>query len=199
MSSSKDFGTIVQIGNILVSEDVLKEEFVCNYSECKGICCVEGDSGAPLEEEELQGLECGYREYSSLMSGEGRKAALDSGFFAVDRDGDLVTPLVADSRECAYCHHAGDGSLMCAIEKAGLVKPASCRLYPIRVTKLSGGSLALNVHHWPICKGAFEKGAREGVKVYRFLEKPLTDCFGKDFYEALDVAAQHLDSMRDDN
>ena len=87
---------------------------------------------------------------------------------------------------------APDGSVLCSIEKCGLVKPASCRLYPIRVTKLTGGSLALNLHRWDICKCAFEKGRREGIRVYQFLKKPLTDCFGADFYEALCAAAEHI-------
>ena len=192
------FGTIVQIGDILVSEDVVMEYFACDYAVCRGACCIAGDSGAPLEEHELEGLERDYPAYSGLMTPQGRAAVDAKGFFEVDRDNDIVTPLMAPEGEdakdlpCAFCHFGTKGECLCAIEMAGKVKPASCSLYPIRVTKLTGGGLALNVHHWDICKPAFEKGRREGIRVYQFLKNPLTKSFGEDFYEALCAAATHL-------
>lgn len=186
------FGTIIQIGDILVSEDVVTEYFACDYAVCRGACCIEGDSGAPLEERELEGLERDYPAYSPYMTERGRKAVQAKGFFEVDRDDDIVTPLVSQSCECAFCHFGEQGECLCAIEMAGRTKPASCSLYPIRVTKLTGGGLALNVHQWDICKPAFEKGAREGIRVYQFLKNPLTKIFGEDFYEALSAAATHL-------
>ena len=186
-----EFGTIIEIDGILVSEDVVCEYFACDYPVCKGACCIVGDSGAPLEEAELETLERDYPKYCSLMSEEGRQAIDAKGFFEIDREGDLVTSLVAGTEACAYCAYSGD-SLLCAIEKAGCTKPVSCSLYPIRVTKLTGGGLALNLHRWRICAPAFEKGRREGVRAYQFLRGPLTERFGPDFYNALDAAAQHL-------
>ena len=188
----RQFGTIIQIGDILVSEDVVTEYFACDYEACKGVCCIEGDSGAPMEEEEIETVERDYPGFSPLMSQAGREAAESSGFFEVDRDGDIVTPLVRGSCECAFCHFGPSGEALCAIEMAGCRKPVSCSLYPIRVTKLTGGSLALNVHHWEICRPAFEKGRRENVRVYQFLRKPLTDSYGEEFWSALDEAARHL-------
>lgn len=192
MSSSRDFGTIIQIGDILVSEEVVTEFFACDYASCRGLCCIEGDSGAPLEERELEPLEREYGTYSPLMREQGRAAVDAKGFFEVDRDGDLVTPLVEGGKECAFCHFGPSGECLCSIEKCGLVKPVSCSLYPIRVTRLTGGGQALNLHRWDICKDAYEKGRREGVRVYQFLRKPLEDVYGAEFYEALDAAAQHL-------
>lgn len=186
------FGTIIQIGDILVSEDVVTRYFACDYGKCKGICCVEGDSGAPVLEEELDGLESGYDTYSTLMSEGGKEAVAREGFFSIDRDGDIVTPLVKDSCECAYSHFLPDGSCLCAIECCHLRKPISCSLYPIRVTELSSGGKALNLHEWDICKDAFAKGEREHIRVYQFLKQPLIRAFGEDFYEALDAAAQHI-------
>ena len=186
-----DFGTIVQIGDVLISEDVICEYFACDYPVCKGACCIVGDSGAPLEEEEIPALERDYPLFSGLISEAGRASAEASGFFAVDRDGDLVTPLVPGTEECAYCRFEGDNCL-CAIEKAGLLKPISCALYPIRVKKFKGGGMALNLHRWDICRCAFERGRREGIRVYQFLKGPLVRRFGAEFYEALDAAAQHL-------
>ncbi len=187
----EDFGTIIQIGDVLVSEDVVCEFFACDYPVCKGACCIVGDSGAPLEEEELPALERDYPSFCGLMSEAGRAAAESSGFFAIDREGDLVTPLVPGTEECAYCRFEGDNCL-CAIEKAGLTKPISCALYPIRVKKFRGGGMALNLHRWDICKCAFERGRREGIRVYQFLREPIIRRFGLDFYEALSAAAEHV-------
>jgi len=187
----EDFGTIIEIGDVLVSEDVVCEFFACDYPVCKGACCIVGDSGAPLEEEEIPALERDYPSFCSLMSNAGRTAAESSGFFAVDREGDLVTPLVPGTEECAYCRFEGDNCL-CAIEKAGLTKPISCALYPIRVKKFKGGGMALNLHRWDICKCAFERGKREGIRVYQFLREPLIRRFGPEFYEALSAAAEHV-------
>lgn len=186
------FGTIVQIGDILVSEDVVTEYFACDYAKCKGACCIIGDSGAPMEEQETESVERDYPAFRELMRPQGREAAESKGFFEIDRDGDIVTPLVPESCECAYCHFGDGGECLCAIEMAGMKKPVSCSLYPIRVTKLTGGGLALNLHKWDICADAFEKGRREGIRAYQFLKKPLCDTYGPEFYEALDAAAKMI-------
>ena len=186
------FGTIIEIGDILVSEDVISEFFACDYPKCKGACCVEGDSGAPVLEEELEGLEEDYPEYSAFMSEEGKESIEENGFFTIDRDGDIVTPLMKCSPECAYTHFLPDGSCLCAIECAHKKKPISCSLYPIRVTELGGGRIALNLHRWNICKDAFRKGREEKIRVYRLLKAPLTRAYGRDFYEDLDAAAKHI-------
>ena len=188
----RQFGTIIQIGDILVSEDVAVQFFCCDYSACRGECCIAGDSGAPLDEDELPGLERDYPSFCHRMLEAGRDAVDANGFFEVDRDGDLVTPLVPGSEACAYAHFTEYGACMCAIELCGKTKPRSCSLYPIRITPLTGGGLALNLHRWDICSKAFEKGRREGIRAYQFLRKPLTDRFGESFYSALDAAARHI-------
>ncbi len=198
MSSNNKFGTIIQIGGILVSEDVITEHFACDYSVCKGCCCIIGDSGAPLEESELEPLEEYYPEYSKLMRPQGRSQIDKEGFFSIDRDGDIVTPVVDRTEECAYTTFDEEGNCFCSIERCffkgtcGFRKPRSCWLYPIRVTKLTGGGQALNLHRWGICKDAYEKGLREGIRVYEFLRDPLISVFGEDFYEALCLAADRI-------
>jgi hypothetical protein len=193
-----DFGTIVQIGDILVSEDVITEYFACDYPVCKGCCCIIGDSGAPLEEAEVEELEMFYPDYSVLMRPQGKDQVGKDGFFIIDRDGDIVTPVVDGTGECAYTTFDESGNCFCSIEKcffAGTCsfrKPRSCWLYPIRVTKLRNGGQALNLHRWHLCKDAYEKGKREGIRVYEFLREPLTSIYGKDFYEALCAAAQQI-------
>lgn len=188
------FGTIIQIGDILVSEDVVKEYFACDYPVCRGACCIEGDAGAPLDESELPALERDFPVYSPSMLESGRDAVKLNGFFEIDPEGDMVTPLVSGSSACAFAHFAPDGCCMCAIEKEGCRKPVSCSLYPVRVKKFRTGSLGLNLHKWDICKCAFEKGRREGVRAYQFLERPLTQAFGEEFYKALCAAAEHVNN-----
>ena len=190
------FGTIIQIGDILVSEEVVTEYFACDYQKCKGACCIEGESGAPLKEEEIPALERDYRSFEELMTKQGRAAIIRDGYFAVDRDGDIVTPL-ADGGACAFCHFPGDGNCLCAIECKGLRKPVSCSLYPIRVTKLTGGGQALNLHRWHICKDAFRLGREKKIRVYKFLKKPLVAAYGEEFYEALCAAAEHINGSNE--
>lgn len=194
----KDFGTIIEIGDILVSEEVVTEFFACDYAACKGCCCIIGDSGAPLQEEELEPLERYYEQYAPLMSEQGRAVVREKGFFEIDRDGDLVTPVVPVSEECAFCHFDPAGNCFCAIERQfcqGRIpfrKPQSCSLYPIRVVDLGGGRKGLNLHRWSICKDAYAKGQKEKVRVYEFLRGPLTEAFGAEFYSALEAAARML-------
>jgi len=193
----KNVPSILQIGEILVSSEILTEYFCCDYDTCRGACCIIGESGAPLLESELEPLERDYPHYEAWMSVEGRAKIEESGFFEVDRDGDLVTPLLHGSEECAYTRFEGE-SCFCAIERAycagrcAFAKPISCRLYPIRASILSNGLTALNLHHWDICKCAFEKGRREGIRVYEFLRAPLIAAYGQAFYDELSAVARQL-------
>ena len=108
---------MIEVEQVLVHEDVLKENFVCNLSKCKGICCVEGDSGAPLDNEEKAILEEIYPKIKHLLNEKGIKAIEEQGTYVVDADGDLTTPCVDTNKECAYVLFEG-GITKCAIEKA---------------------------------------------------------------------------------
>ena len=186
---------LLQIGDILLSTDIVSEYFACDYAVCRGRCCVEGDSGAPynvlkgcsasgtyrdLDEVELLEKHC--PEYSSRMSAEGLAAIGRDGVSTVDRDGDSVTVLVY-GKECAFCSISREKCCQCAVQD---IKPISCSLYPIRTKVLGSGNLALNLHRWDICKCAFEKGRREGIRVYEFLREPIIKAFGEEFYRALE-------------
>jgi len=190
--------SIIQIDDVLVSGDIFTEFFACDYEKCKGCCCIIGDSGAPLEESELEALEKNYPIYNSMMRPEGKAVIEEKGYFEIDVDGDLVTPLVGNSEECAYCHFDKGGNCMCSIEycwdrgRGDFRKPISCSLYPIRLSTLSSGLTAMNLHRWDICKDAFAKGRKEGVRVYQFLRDPITRYFGEDFYSALEHAAKEI-------
>ena len=193
-------GTIIEIDDCLVSEEILTEYYACDYEKCKGCCCIIGDSGAPLEEIEADAIEKNYEIFSPIMSEEGRAAVASKGFFEIDRDGDMVTPLVPGSEECAFTHFDEDGNCFCAMERCWFQgngdfrKPISCWLYPIRITQLRNGMRALNLHRWHICKDAFEKGKKEKIRVYEFLREPIERYFGEDFYSALSEAAKMLNA-----
>ncbi len=188
---------MIDIDGTIVSSDILTSRFACDLGRCGGMCCVEGNAGAPLEEEELEVLEREYCNYKSFMTPEGVAAIENQGFFVVDEDGDLTTPLI-DGAECAYsCRENGVTS--CAIERAfragqtDFIKPVSCHLYPIRVTRFGDGSLGLNYHRWNVCASAVIRGEREQVWLYEALQEPIVRRFGTDFYEALAEAKKLID------
>lgn len=185
---------MIQIDDKLISEDLFSEEFVCNLAKCKGICCVEGDAGAPLDEDETKILDEIYPKIKPYLRSEGIQAIEEQGTYTLDFEGDLVTPLV-NNAECAYVIFDEKGYTKCAIEKAyedGVIdwqKPISCHLYPIRITEYSNFS-AINYHEWDICSDACTLGKELGIKVYQFLKKPLIRKYGEEFYQTLSEAAE---------
>ena len=185
---------MIQIDDKLISEDLFSEEFVCTLAKCKGICCVEGDAGAPLDEDETKILDEIYPKIKPYLRPEGIQAIEEQGTYTLDFEGDLVTPLV-NNAECAYVIFDEKGYTKCAIEKAyedGVIdwqKPISCHLYPIRITEYSNFS-AINYHEWDICSDACTLGKELGVKVYQFLKKPLIRKYGEEFYQTLSEAAE---------
>jgi hypothetical protein len=176
------------IDDILVSEEIASVRFACDLKTCKGICCVEGDAGAPLEEEEIGEIEDLVDIIKPFLMPEAIKTIEETGVFSYDEDGDYVTSLVND-RECVFVYYE-NGVALCAIEKAfrqGLVdfpKPISCHLYPVRVTKKENFT-ALNYHQWAICSTACELGKRNNVPLYQSLREPLIRAYGEKWYKKL--------------
>jgi hypothetical protein len=183
---------MIAIGETLVSEDLLEKKFVCDLKACKGACCVEGESGAPLEEDELQILEDIYDKVKPYIPADGIKAIEKQGKHIIDTDGEHVTPLVK-GKHCAYTYFE-NGTALCAIEKAykeGKIKfqkPVSCHLYPVRIdrTKIYD---AVNYQRWSICKPACKLGEQLQVPVYRFVKDGLVRKYGKKWYAELERAA----------
>ena len=87
----KYMDTMVIIDDKIVSSEIFTEYFACDYGVCGGACCVIGDSGAPMEEDEPERIEANYGRFSPLMSPEGRAVVEEKGFFEIDSDGDMVT------------------------------------------------------------------------------------------------------------
>ncbi len=187
---------MIQIDKAIVSFDVFKKTFLCDLGACHGACCVEGDSGAPLEEEETKILDEVYPKVKKYMTPEGIQAIEEKGTWGVDADGDQVTTLV-NNTECAFTYKDETGTVLCAIEKAyrnkeiDFYKPISCHLYPIRITKYASFD-AVNYESNKLCVAARIKGERVGMPMFRFLKDPLIRKYGKEWYAQLTIAADEL-------
>jgi len=187
---------MLQIDKTLISFDIFEKTFVCNLSACKGECCVEGDSGAPLEDDETKILEKIYPILEKFMTKSGIKAVKKQGKWIIDSDGDKVTPLI-NNKECAYIYKDNNGIVFCAIEKAFLEKeidfqkPVSCHLYPIRITKYKDFD-AVNYESNKLCIPARINGEKLGVPLYKFVKVPLIRKYGKEWYKQLEIAAEEL-------
>lgn len=190
---------MIEIEDKVLSRDIFEKKFVCDLTACKGACCVEGSSGAPLEEEEIHILEKIYEDVKPFLNKKGIKAIEKQGQWVIDADGDYTTPLVAEEKECAYTIFE-NGLALCGIEKAFKAgatdyrKPISCHLYPIRTRKYAKFE-ALNYDVWHLCEPACACGEKLQVPVYKFLKDALTRKYGEEFYKMVEAAAVEVKNM----
>lgn len=181
---------MIAIKDTLISEDLFDKKFVCDLNACKGECCVAGDSGAPLDEEELELLESVAEKVKPYMTKKGVKVLEKKGSWVKDSDGDYTTTLVSEGAECIFVFFDENKIAKCAIEQAyreGKIswqKPVSCHLYPIRITRHKTYD-AVNYHRWNVCKPACECGAKLNVPVFQFLKEPLIRKYGKSWFNEL--------------
>jgi hypothetical protein len=188
---------MIEIGRTIISRDIFENKFVCNLSKCKGACCIEGNSGAPLTQEEAEIIENEYPRLKKYLPKKHRKEIQKQGFSIIDSDGDLVTPLV-NKRQCAYSFYNENGILKCAIEKAFFKgetffrKPISCHLFPIRIKEYKRFD-AVNYEELNVCKPALECGEKLQVPLYQFLKDPLIRKYGEEWYHEVEIAAGFLE------
>ena len=193
----KQLPPIIQVGDVLLSSEILTEKFCCDLSACKGECCVEGDAGAPVTLEEIGEIEDCLDAVWGDLSASAQAVIDKQGVAYTDQEGDLVTSIVR-GKDCVFTFQAvlqGDCSspcvTLCALEKAyragrtRFCKPISCALYPIREKKLGEGLVGLNYNRWAVCKMAIEKGKQEDLPLYKFLRDPLIRRFGEAWYQEL--------------
>lgn len=185
-----------QLGKTIISDDLLEKDFVCNISACKGVCCVAGEAGAPLEQKELDILDREFENIKPFLRPEGIAAIKEQGTWVERESGELETPLVNDA-ECAYATFKEDGTALCGIEtayrdgKTTFYKPISCHLYPARIQEYTDFK-AVNYHKWQICDDACDLGTELGVPVYKFLKEPLIRKFGQKWYAELEEIAKEF-------
>lgn len=189
---------MIQIGNILISDDIKEEFFLCDLEKCKGACCVEGDLGAPLTMDELLEIEEVVEVVKPYLPRRAVKVLENEGPYLLDEEGEFSTTTI-DNRECAFSFYDEHGILKCGIEQAwkdgktDFRKPISCHMYPIRVVKLHD-HFALNYSRWHICSPACDLGKQMKLPVYKFLKEALIRRFGADFYSKLEVAIERPNS-----
>lgn len=203
---TKRLPPIIQVGDVLVSPEILTEKFCCDLSACKGVCCVEGDAGAPVTLDEIAEMEDCVDEVWDDLSASAQAVVDKQGIAYTDSEGDLVTSIV-NGKDCVFTYY-GDitddarqpiiNCCLCALEKAyragrtRFCKPVSCALYPIRAKVLGGGLIGLNYNRWSVCKAAIAKGEAENLPLYQFLRDPLIRRFGEEWYQELLATVEEL-------
>lgn len=193
---------MIQIDDAIVALDIIEENFLCDLSACMGECCVEGESGAPLEKEEVAILKEILPLVWDDLSPEAQKVIQKTGVAYKDTDGEMVTSIV-NGKDCVFTYYDEKGICKCAIEKAhkegktDFYKPISCHLYPIRLQKYRDFT-AVNYHRWSVCKAAVVLGNKEGLKIYQFLKTPLIRKFGEAWYNELCIAVDEYKKMKEE-
>jgi hypothetical protein len=187
---------MIQIGNTIVSFDIFESKFLCDLPMCNGACCVEGDSGAPLTDEEAIDIEIYYPVFEKYLQQKYKAEIEYQGTSIVDFDGELVTPLY-NNKECVFTFIDTDGITKCAIEKAYLNgeipfrKPVSCHLFPIRITEHKDFD-AVNYQQIKICAPGKTCGQKNQLPLYKFLKEPLIRKYGEQWYNELEIAADYV-------
>lgn len=183
---------MIVIDNVLVSDDIVQEQFVCDLNKCKGGCCEDGDAGAPLEKKELPMLPKYYDEIKPYLTNEGIREIEKQGFYNYDHEFGWVTPTINGSL-CAYGQKDKFGIIKCGIEQAyndGKIpwkKPISCHMFPIRIKSTKDHDMLNYEPREDLCQAACSLGKKLKVPVYAFLKEPLIRKYGEEFYEALEA------------
>ncbi|MFT3979681.1 MAG: DUF3109 family protein [Ferruginibacter sp.] len=194
---------MIVIDNVLVSDELVDEQFVCDLTACKGACCVDGDAGAPLDKKELKNIDEVYDTVLPYLDEESRRELEKQGRYVYDKEFGWVTPTI-NGAVCAYAIKEKSGLVKCGIEQAYLdgkvkwKKPISCHLFPVIVKKSKDG-VTDYANYRPRedhCKAACALGKKLKVPVYQFLKEPLIRRFGNEFYEALDATAQYMNDKK---
>lgn len=185
---------MLQIGDALVSLDLIEQFFCCNLDKCLGECCIEGDAGAPISKQEYEKIKEILPEIWDDLLPQAQEVIKKQGVGYIDEEGDLVTSIV-DGKNCVFTCYGNNGMCYCAIEKAyregriDYYKPISCHLYPVRLIEYPQFT-AVNYHRWKICKAAEVLGRKENIRLYQFLKEPLIRRFGKEWYDELCEACE---------
>jgi hypothetical protein len=186
---------VIAIDNVLISDEVVEKHFVCNLDKCKGGCCVDGDTGAPITQEEAGKIEDIYPQIKHLLTPQAIALIEDEGTHTFDPEYGLVTPTL-NGGICTYGYYDEQGIVKCAIEhvykegKIDFKKPISCHLFPIRITEYESYDAVNYEPRETLCKPACKLGKSLKVPVYQFLKEPLIRKYGEDFYNALDATAK---------
>ncbi|MBC7553664.1 MAG: DUF3109 family protein [Taibaiella sp.] len=185
---------MIAIDNVLLSNELVEEQFVCDLDKCKGGCCVDGDCGAPLSADEAQKLAEIFPVIKPYLHAPYLAEIERQGTHTIDSEYGFVTPSV-NGGICAYGYTDDGGIVKCGIEKAwkdgatDFRKPISCHLFPIRITSHPEYEMVNYEPRKDLCKAACKLGKKLKVPVYKFLKEAIVRKYGDEFYEALDATA----------
>lgn len=187
------------IQDVLISDDIIKEQFHCNLNACKGACCWEGDYGAPVSKEEIDTINQHMDVIKTNLNEDSVALLEKEGGFTFYKQPKVWGTTCHSNGACVFLTKNELGISICGIEKTwyeGKIpyqKPISCHLYPIRVSENDiVGFEAWNYDEWDICSAACAKGKEEKMPVYRFVKDAIIRKKGQGFYEELNAAAEHM-------
>jgi hypothetical protein len=188
---------MIAIDNVLLSDEIVQEQFVCDLNKCKGGCCVDGDCGAPLTKKETKILADIYPKIKPYLSKKYIAEIDKQGTHVMDDEYGYVTPTI-NGGICAFGYTDELGIVKCGIEKAwkdGAIdfqKPISCHLYPVRVKEAGEYEMVNYEPRADLCKPACKLGVKLKVPVYVFLKDSLIRKYGKGFYKTLEAVAEKM-------
>jgi hypothetical protein len=192
---------VIIIDNVLVSDEIVEKQFVCDLAKCKGGCCEEGDAGAPLEENELDVVIELYETIKPYLTQSAITEIEIKGKYVYHKEFGWVTPTLGSDKEiCVYGIRGKDGIIKCAFEQAyydgkidpiaiGWKKPISCHLFPVIAEKGKKGNYD-KMNYEPrqkLCNPACGLGKKLQVPTYEFLKEAVIRKYGEEFYGALDT------------
>jgi hypothetical protein len=190
---------VIVIDKVLVGDDVVEKQFICDLAKCKGGCCEDGDAGAPLDKEELNVILELYEQVKPYLAEASVAEIEKKGKYVYHKEFGWVTPTLGnDSEICVYGIRGKDGIIKCAFEQAyydGKIKwkkPVSCHLFPI-ITKKSKHSGHEMMNYEPrdrLCNPACALGKKMRVPTYEFLKEAVIRKYGEEFYQALDAVGK---------
>ena len=189
MHPKRKFIAMLIVGSSIVSDEIIDECFCCNIDCCKGICCVEGDYGAPITKQEKKIMQDLLPKVLPYLPIKNVEIIKKKGAFTKDDEGELVTQIV-DNKDCVFAFKSKENYTYCVFQKLYLekkinfIKPVSCHLYPIRIDEFDKVN-TLNYHRWNICKSAIEEGKRKNIYIYQSCKEALIRRFGEKWYEEL--------------
>jgi len=187
---------VIVIDKVLVSDNIVEKQFVCDLTKCKGGCCEDGDAGAPLDDDELDIIVELYESIKPYLSQAAIAEIERKGKYVYHKEFGWVTPTLGnDSEICVYGIRDKDGIIKCAFEQAyydGKInwkKPISCHLFPIIAKNGKNGNYD-KMNYEPrekLCNPACSLGKKLQVPTYQFLKEAVIRKYGEEFYKALDA------------
>ncbi len=196
MVNHNDLPPMLDIDDVLISMDCITELFCCDIDTCHGVCCIEGDAGAPLTIDEILEIEDSLDCVWKMIPAQAQAIIDKDGVCTIDITGEFVTNIV-NGRDCIFAYYS-NGNCLCSFDskfrtgECAFPKPISCALYPIREKKMRNGMIALNYDRWNICKCGIENGKKLGIPLYKFLQKPLTRRFGMAWFDKLELTIEEM-------